>query len=89
MEEMSTFMYDQMKIQDYMVEYVIAFDQPLSYVEDKILEWMIQNNVQLAIRRIPRSILRSKILRNHKLIKLKVIIELNNFNCVISISCDI
>lgn len=52
MEEIFAFIYDQMKMRDCMVRYVVVFYQPSSYVEDKILEWTIQNNVQPAFKRI-------------------------------------
>lgn len=51
----------------------------------KILELIMQNSIYPTFRRIPSFIIRSNIVRNYELIKLKIIGELINFNDVISI----
>lgn len=74
---------------DYITRYIVAYDQPFNYVENEILEYMMQNSVQLVFRIIPRSTLMSEILKNYELIKLKVFWELNNFNDIILITSDL
>lgn len=57
LRKISNFMYGEQKIHDYMIMYDVASDQPLFYVKNTILKWIIQNNVQLTFKRIFTSLL--------------------------------
>lgn len=63
-----------------MIRYIIVIDQQFPYVNNTILEWIIQNSIQLAYERVPRTTLKYDIVRNFELIKIKIINKLSNFN---------
>lgn len=62
-----------------MTRYVIGSNELFTFAEDKILESIIQSNVQLAFRRISRFILKFDILRNYEVMILKIMVEMSKF----------